>query len=492
MTGLATALVSFKKRWARISINAWPIAYIAFMPVILSRGLIPWGPLDGKVQLAELVFLGWLISTLVLAVDRSDLVFPALWWCFAFYGLAVLLSGIGASRWSANVLLEMAATLYELVLAFLIYQVARTKAGLKHIVQTWVWVATVVAGLGIVGMGLAWFGLASPFVREYPNIRLGSWRLTATMPLPNMAYAYFHWSWFLAFALLLTSKNSIERVKRWVPVVLIGLAIIGTMSRGAAAAGVSLWVLLWQWPSWRKARWIIGAAVLAVFVYAQIFVTWTYDLQVTARTGTTTERRTTSEQAPSQLNIASAQSVYPEGTPFSTFLVEVSYLPTRYFISKRLAWRLFRSHPILGIGPGNFPLASMEAWKPSDPPEQKNIVISADPHSTYFGALAEEGLVGFSAIFLLFAGFVIALIRRLRRGGLEPLHTQLAWAGIAGLAGYAIFAMNVDVMNFRFLWVILGVLAAVLEQRPTVIGPVVEIEPIHYSGKERKDVRHLD
>lgn len=87
-----------------------------------------------------------------------------------------------------------------------------------------------------------------------------------------------------------------------------------------------------------------------------------------------------------------------------------------------------------------------------------------DPHCTYTGAFGELGALGFVA--LLWLGWqLMAMVRRLLRlAGHNRQWRGMALALATLLLYFALEASVVDVLNFRHLWVAIGVLAA-LEDR---------------------------
>jgi O-antigen ligase/polysaccharide polymerase Wzy-like membrane protein len=137
----------------------------------------------------------------------------------------------------------------------------------------------------------------------------------------------------------------------------------------------------------------------------------------------------------------------PEGADRIT--VALSYNPMSYFLIKQVALRAFEEHPLTGIGLGAF---HHETARANDEGLLHDHYRAIDPHMTLFGALAETGVAGGLAVVAL---FVVAL-------GAAP-RTADVWmrrALQAGIVGIAINSINVDALNFRFLWVGLAALRA--------------------------------
>ena len=84
-----------------------------------------------------------------------------------------------------------------------------------------------------------------------------------------------------------------------------------------------------------------------------------------------------------------------------------------------------------------------------------------DPHSTYFGAVAETGLLGFGALTALLCvvgGWLRQAFQEIPTG--HPWRVFL-WALAGALSGYALFGLNVDLLNMRWLWLLFGLVAVV-------------------------------
>ena len=76
------------------------------------------------------------------------------------------------------------------------------------------------------------------------------------------------------------------------------------------------------------------------------------------------------------------------------------------------------------------------------------------------GRLAEAGLIG--GVTLIILWIVIALDTR-RYWRSDHRHAWMATAAAAALLGTLVNTMNADVMNFRFAWVVLGLVRGLRE-----------------------------
>ena len=126
----------------------------------------------------------------------------------------------------------------------------------------------------------------------------------------------------------------------------------------------------------------------------------------------------------------------------------VTYTVMSYARIKQIAWRTFITSPVSGIGLDNFHWATMRAYAEGSLPQ---LYSEIDPHSTLLGRLAECGAIGGVTLLLLWASWAV-MARDSMRG------SALGYAAAAALAGLVVSSLNADIMNFRFLWVLAGLL----------------------------------
>jgi putative inorganic carbon (hco3(-)) transporter len=97
-----------------------------------------------------------------------------------------------------------------------------------------------------------------------------------------------------------------------------------------------------------------------------------------------------------------------------------------------LALDTWRSHPVIGIGYGNFPSVTVGAlqWLSNE-----WVSSGTSPHNIYLFILAELGLVGFAAIVFIFVRTVRTNLRLLSAPGLGHIALTLAFALTTALFG---------------------------------------------------------
>jgi O-antigen ligase len=147
--------------------------------------------------------------------------------------------------------------------------------------------------------------------------------------------------------------------------------------------------------------------------------------------------------------------------------VIVEYQTMSYLRLKQVAWDAFRSSPLVGVGLDRFHRVTEIAHARGRLTAPYRAI---DPHSTFFGRFAETGIIGGSTLIVLWIAIAVACDRlRARDPG-----NWIALAVTAGIVGTAVNSINADVMNFRFLWVALGLVRGLMDQATTTeIGRVV-------------------
>jgi O-antigen ligase len=128
------------------------------------------------------------------------------------------------------------------------------------------------------------------------------------------------------------------------------------------------------------------------------------------------------------------------------------------------ALSMFRSSPIIGVGPGNFGFR-YDQFRPAGAPEPTQLFIATN---IYAELLAESGILGFATFLIGFLGLAgLAVLAAFRARGLERL--ELA-AGVAAMAALAIAFVASPTFTLLYQWAILGLVGALIvrgqEKRP--------------------------
>ena len=305
--------------------------------------------------------------------------------------------------------------------------------------------AAAVAGISLLAWkGARWFGwwIDSPLLEPWAVPGLGAvLRLKGPLHSPGLLCNYLTFAWPLLLGLALQQRR--HRVA-W------GLGAAAVLAAGWLTATYSLIGLIGAglvvaWPLWARAPRLapLRAAVIAAWVAGFLVLNAALAVYVYDARWTTGYDRTR----------AASPYIYTfheAGKGARTATLSVSYDWMSYGLLKRTAMEAFLRRPWTGVGAGTFQRETERAYQAGalHAPYRR-----MDPHSEWCGRLAETGLIGLGSLLLLWAGILRAVGRVRRAAGRT---SWLPRAVIAGLLGLLVNSVNVDIMNFRFLWVGLG------------------------------------
>ena len=132
--------------------------------------------------------------------------------------------------------------------------------------------------------------------------------------------------------------------------------------------------------------------------------------------------------------------------------LELTYNLMGYWLLKEIAWDAFLEKPVRGIGLGSFHDETRRAASEGRiAPEYRE----HDPHSTWLGRMAETGIIGTVALVMLWFVMLRLAYGMVVAGGPQA---DVVLALAAGLIAVLVNSPNVDVMNFRFIWLAFGAL----------------------------------
>ncbi len=119
----------------------------------------------------------------------------------------------------------------------------------------------------------------------------------------------------------------------------------------------------------------------------------------------------------------------------------------------RVAWQIFKAHPLFGTGSGTFGLQAHTINPAYFSPDS---VVNNEP----LELLAEHGLLGTLAL-LTFIGSLLAIaVKKLREGANELTHFQMGL--IAALIGTAVQYQTFSTLYITHIWVAIGLLVGAL------------------------------
>ena len=414
-------------------------------------------------RLVEFLLLFFLAA---IGVNWPELPFNARLADVAFLALAVAIAFGGGLRWPRLHRLDASVAGYLLgsVVATLTSPEPRGSAVelIRHayLVSIYVVIAaatrtgyakTVGLGLALSGAGIAIVGLALTVITILTGFAIPGAGDIMTLPyvgsvlrLRAFTASEAMLACILALALPFAIVRASERAIHWgITSALMIAAAFLTFSH--SVAGVLVGSLVAARPWLRQRRWMWRGAIAAV-VFGVLLFNFAATISIRA-IGSGAIR----DQGDYSYGVDAGRTTVGG--------VEVEYAVISYFRLKEIAWDAFESHPITGAGLDRFHALTAAAYAEGRLPSHYQ---TTDPHSTFLGRLAETGLAGTIPLIALWIGIFITA-RELLRRRTDP---ALALALFAAMCGILVDTMNADVMNFRFLWVALGLLRGLADAPP--------------------------
>jgi len=423
--------------------------YIALLPVMVVRDL----PLLGsRFQLTELVFGALFVSWIVPALrDRRALVTtPLAKWLAVWLAVAAVSTALALHIWDS--VAELAAWGYLAAVYVVIVNVVDSWDDWRRLVRVWVIASTLAAVLILVGVvcGVLW-DVATPFaVQVDPFLRnrllwvgVGLFWAPST---PNLVVGYLLAGSILALGLMWASENRQLRWLAGIAAATHAAALALTISRGWIAVGLALLVFMMQFRSYAAevGRWIVLVGWLLLVVAVEILSFY----QAAGVSASISWVPAAEATAPRE---AYDKYLLPD-EPLRQARVEAVYAPAPRPLLNLAALEMWRERPWLGVGPGGFAREIFERQRAHG--ERWNglaVLAPWDPHSTYFGALAEIGILGALSVIVVFGAAIRQTLYALRRNT-APLMAPLLWAVLAVIAGYVVAAKDDDLLTKRWLW----------------------------------------
>jgi hypothetical protein len=241
----------------------------------------------------------------------------------------------------------------------------------------------------------------------------------------------WRWWWWLAFGLVVAAAG---------------------LTFAHAVAGLPAALLVYLWPRWAHGR-LRALRVGLVLLTAALVLALNAMVVVSVRE-VRLEHGTNSRLGPPPYMYGYQSE--GQGPPMT--VLSVSYNWMSYYLLKRVAWKTFWEAPLTGIGLGRFYDATERAYRDGELHVRYREI---DPHSTLLGRLAETGIVGGATLVLMVAAFLWLGVRLHRDA--DPEAAWRARAVLAGIVGLLVSSVNVDIMNFRLLWLGFALLRGIAE-----------------------------
>ena len=399
---------------------------------------VQWPVLPFNASSADLVFIPLAIAVLTLPGTRWT------WRRLDFAVVIYLLGSLPAIAASADQRASAMELVREVYLAviYLVIAIASRQGFARTIGKGLALGAAILSITGLIFVAAQWTGAVphAPRMGEFMQLPY----LGETLRLRALTVSE------AMFACLLTAAAPFaimwctsDRVRTWCAVSIAMIAAAG-MTFSHAIAGFAVAVLMAAWPSLaafpRLRRAAIAGVVLIVLV---LNFAATISIKSMSYGGS-------SYADPSIYHYAVDQRVTQIGG------ATITYNVMSYARIKQVAWRAFIERPIAGIGLGRFHAATIRAYADGALTADYREI---DPHSEVFGRLAETGLIGTAALLLLWATWTVM--------AREASHSTIGYAAAAALAGLVVSSLNADIMNFRFVWVLAGLLRGLQASTPS-------------------------
>jgi hypothetical protein len=404
--------------------DALLLAYV-FLSPFTALFILPY--FRAKIQPTEILFLVLLPFGLI---GYGRRLLPLFRWqaIFAAYVLANICAGVISLEHDG--VLESLGRGYLIVLAALVaaYVGRHDSSGLRGVALAWAYGGALLAVVSLAGYVLALAGYGNTTVKEFANYPyLGSVKRAAGFTGgPGMLVLV------LAFPILwLWTTDAVTKWRRTLWAV-VSLATLLSLSKEIALIALGMALLDPRFER-RFTRW----KTALVLVVALVLWTGTHFLVVAN---------------------APVHESYLAGTPYTSEHVDLTFgkiqiVETSYSALKRANWIVGRGHPIVGVGPGNFnkylPALKDQGAYPKRLPNY-------DPHSTWMGGFSETGLLGVLTLGIMVAAWFALIKRR----GLITSTDSVVRAAAVYLLILLIESVMIDAMNFRQLWIAIGMVMA--------------------------------
>jgi hypothetical protein len=423
------------------------ILLILFIPVMINtpgRPLFP-EPIGSKIQIVDFIFLFLLAAWLYklchnqIRFNRTSLAVP-----LVFYLVASLLSLLNSSNIN-NSLVEFVGIFYLITLFYLVVNVIKDRNMFEMAINSWLITSALVAFLGILGIVLAYvFGVKTFLVREYPAFPyLGHiYRAYSTFGVNSkFVSSYLTISLPICLALLLNSKAGKKRLFYYVILISFVCVLLFTFSRGWFGLAVATYLVLARFQKTERYYRFVKVWVMLFIILFGLLISmiarWQFvDFQLKK---ITVENKT---------NIPPNIAITDNSEVLEKIRVEVGYIDTAYYRFKMVAIEMIQDHPLIGVGLGGF---NDEIRRYKKDKKLPDIFPAMDPHCMILGKTAQTGLIGLVALIILW-GKAIRKALNMSFTAKSNYYQIISWAMFSSLVGYVIQSIDMDIMNFRYLW----------------------------------------
>ena len=429
---MSKPFISNLLRWGVVLyILSVPVQYPAVLPFISER-----------IKLPELVGLSLIILfVLSLLLPDAKAITCKVFYLPDFFGLSLVAGSLMSALlcgMTFKSFLEVSGLLYLFLIYFIIRRIALA-GNSSLVINSYILSATIAGFLGIAGFCVAMFSFNTPLAMGLlPYPYLGNLaRVKALTTHPTMLANILVFGVILMLGVVYDSRKI-----RWfqslsLAVMVASLFLTFSKSLANLACAILTMFIILYWHKIGK-RIFLLSGLIALVIGFQV-LTHFYFI--------------------SHLNRGNMNTLVEKNLVSGDKLFEFNNLevyPTSYWVIKKMEIDIFRDAMISGTGPGGY------NGKVEDLQEKgvyQRGFVAFDPHSTYFGILVEQGIVG---LIFFTAAMVVIVITTANICSAALTKQNGVYASVASaIIIMANEAMVTDILNFRQFWVILGIAAAI-------------------------------
>ncbi|MBU1999401.1 MAG: O-antigen ligase family protein [Candidatus Omnitrophica bacterium] len=348
-----------------------------------------------------------------------------------------------------NSLVELAGLVYLLVLFLLIIGIIKSPEKVKFVLCVYFFTAFVISFVGLFLIFLAFIGrnLSTTQFYGYSTVEAMAHhfpRLDMGFESANMLLAYLHVGFIAGAVIFLSMQSKRLRLIILLAIFVILSAAFFTGSRRFTGLLLSVFVIICWYGRGRLAA-ISKYAVFSLFIVFLILAFLTTVWVV----------------FPLMISI---------DQPAKNISVGANYAYSIHYLLPVVSVEIFKKHPLIGVGFGtwnkNFRdyvdwkwLKSSFGFKPY--PNYVKLVdektLNFDPHSLFFGVLAETGILGLAVLIYFLTAYARKLIRSFRASSYLSFENILLGCILAGFIGFMFNALTLDILSMRHFWFMLAV-----------------------------------
>lgn len=290
-------------------------------------------------------------------------------------------------------------------------------------------------------------------------------RLSATAGEPQVFAGFIISILPLVLAAVLYKISLLQSVPRYLSAFILLLALAATVSAGAIAGfGLALIILLLGVRLYNLRQ--LGAFLLVFVLVGGFFLTLaetafpgylsafeTIAYKYTAQIPAFSELRDKGDTSDEGTYKVLQKSESPSGAVDPKYFPSVRSKVERSWFRAAL-WNMFKSSPVLGVGPGNFG-ALYNSFRP---PGSEKPPYVPKPHNQYLEILAETGLVGMLAFVWLVLSAVAILFRGWRTARRDDRKLLLGMA--ASLLAVGVHGYSFGILVHLQVWLLLAITMA--------------------------------